>query len=84
MTKKQKQQPVSQGQEFIGLIAGLFGGYFIAEVTLAQFAHPYHWLVAAVAAVGGYYGVLAWFKLHISSRLRRNKAVAPQTSRKRG
>lgn len=83
MPKRQKSQPLTRGQEFIGLIGGLFGGYIAAELALAHFAHMYHWLVAGLSAGGGYYGVLAGFKYKIPARFRRVKAVPSSRSRRR-
>lgn len=64
MPKRRKRRASNQGEELIGLFLGFFGGYIFAELLLARFLHPLHWLVAFSAAAVGYYGVLIWYRWH--------------------
>ena len=62
MPKRPRVRARTKGEEIIGLVGGYIGGYIGAEILLARFMHPLHWLVAAVAAAVGYGGTLIWYK----------------------
>lgn len=60
-TRRRKPQPLTHGEEFLGLFAGVLGGYLGAEAFLSVFVHGFHWLAAGVGGAVGYFGVLLWF-----------------------
>lgn len=73
MPRMRKPQPLTRGEEFLGLFAGALGGYMAAEGLLAAFVHGFHWLAAGVAGAAGYFGVLLWFTLKRARRQRQRR-----------
>lgn len=61
-SKRRSKQSRPRGEEWIGLVLGFFLGYFSAEITLAAFMHPLHWVVALAGGAIGYGLVIGWYR----------------------
>lgn len=72
MPKSRRRSSRRDDREIIAPFAAfvaLIVGYFVAEGSLAAFAHQFHWMAAFAAATLAYFAVLLWYARRPRHRL---------------